>query len=319
MIARIWIFESEIRAIAEETLRWDTETGGDLFGYWSDEPTILLATRLGPSSQRGLTECRFDLPYLEQIGTTLAVDWGLRYFGDWHSHGRSDVTFPSRTDRNRIGHLIQRNCFERLIEFIATKPLTPSMEREIAIHGYDFPLATWYSPSAVEVVIVPGVSPVREILSAREEFTPCQDWLAWRAAPLSIISGVQHSPTGETEIAHCRRDAVARRAMSQLVRKLEDHFHESVVDQLVEGKRRFSIQSNVARIQLVFDADWPFPLRHVTREPATGSLITAAVSEKVMALQPAQVVEFLRRVTEPGHNLGATLDATDHIFGSTER
>jgi transcriptional regulator with XRE-family HTH domain len=35
-------WESELRAIAAESLAWSVETGGDLFGRWTDVPTILL-------------------------------------------------------------------------------------------------------------------------------------------------------------------------------------------------------------------------------------------------------------------------------------
>ena len=81
-------WESELCAIAAEASAWSVETGGDLFGRWHSTPTILLATKAGPSAQRDNAHFRLDVEYLRQLSETLASDWALRYFGDWHSHHR---------------------------------------------------------------------------------------------------------------------------------------------------------------------------------------------------------------------------------------
>src|SRR5260370_30584537 len=95
-------WESELRAIAAEASARSIETGGDLFGRWTDIPTVLLATKAGPSAQRNNAHFRLDVDYLRQLSETLASDWALRYFGDWHSHHRLGLSSPSGGDQKRI-------------------------------------------------------------------------------------------------------------------------------------------------------------------------------------------------------------------------
>src|SRR6266545_3151738 len=87
--AGAWImWESELRAIAVETSAWTIETGGDLFGRWQTNPEVFLATKAGPKAQRSNAHFRLDVDYLRQLSEPLAIQWSLRYFGDWHSHHR---------------------------------------------------------------------------------------------------------------------------------------------------------------------------------------------------------------------------------------
>ncbi len=197
---RIWIYESELRAIAQETLAWESETGGDLFGIWEPEPIVFLATRMGPDSKRSKSQCQFDLPYLERLSIFLASEWSLNYFGDWHSHYLSQVDVPSRTDRNRIGRLLERLGFPRIIEFITNvSDGPPDVIRNVRIHGFDFPRDTWYSPDALTVSVVPGISPVRDALSRRREFLE-QQWTGWTAVRMEMISGSETVLASEAEL-----------------------------------------------------------------------------------------------------------------------
>ncbi|MEZ6035758.1 MAG: hypothetical protein R3C17_21885 [Planctomycetaceae bacterium] len=188
---RIWIYESELRAIAQESLAWESETGGDLFGMWAPEPVVYLATRMGPDSKRGRHACQFDLPYLERLNFFLASEWGLNYFGDWHSHFLSQHDVPSRTDRNRIGRLLQRLGFPQIIEFIINvAEATPDAARTVRVQGFEFPQETWYSPDALTITICPGISPLRAILTNRNVELH-QDWTAWKSVDMDKISGHQ--------------------------------------------------------------------------------------------------------------------------------
>ena len=196
---RIWIYESELRAIAQESLAWESETGGDLFGIWEPEPIVYLATRMGPDSKRSKSQCQFDLPYLERLSMFLACEWSLSYFGDWHSHYLSQVDVPSRTDRNRIGKLLERLGFPRIIEFITNlSEEPPNMIRNVRIHGFDFLRDTWYSPDALTISVVPGISPIRDALSRRNEPLE-QDWTAWNTVQLEMISGHDTTLVSEAE------------------------------------------------------------------------------------------------------------------------
>src|SRR6266699_295001 len=113
-------WESELRAIAAEASAWSIETGGDLFGRWHDLPTVLLATKAGPAAQRDHAHFRLDVDYLRQLSETMASVWGLRYFGDLHSHHRLGLTATSGGDRRRIVSIAGRNQFTNMTEIIVT-------------------------------------------------------------------------------------------------------------------------------------------------------------------------------------------------------
>ena len=119
-VGALIIWESELRAIAVETSAWTIETGGDLFGRWQTSPVVLLATKAGPKAQRSNAHFRLDVDYLRQLSEPLAIQWALRYFGDWHSHHRLGLVEPSSGDRRRIRQLGNRNQFPGMAEIIVT-------------------------------------------------------------------------------------------------------------------------------------------------------------------------------------------------------
>ena len=114
------IYESELQAIGLESSSWETETGGDLFGVWQDIPIIYLATRAGQKAIRNNTHFRLDVEYLIKISSELSNEWGLRYFGDWHSHHKLGLHSPSTGDRERVKRLAEKNNFREMIEFVTT-------------------------------------------------------------------------------------------------------------------------------------------------------------------------------------------------------
>jgi hypothetical protein len=129
------IWESELRAIAAETSAWTVETGGDLFGRWLDTPIIFLATKAGPKAQRDNAHFRLDVDYLREISGPLALQWALRYFGDWHSHHRLGLDAPSSGDRRRIRQVAGRNQFRAMLEIIVTTEGSQS-EPVVRIHPW---------------------------------------------------------------------------------------------------------------------------------------------------------------------------------------
>jgi len=301
-VNRIWIYESELRAIAQETLSWKSETGGDLFGKWGSEPTIFLATRLGPQSRRSQSQCQFDLHFLEQISTAMAVDWGLQFLGDWHSHYRSGVTHPSRIDRNRIGRLIERNGFERVLEFIATI-VTPESEaiQKTQVHGYIFPKAHWYSPDLLEIGLIPGVSPLREILTLRDA-PLAQDWNAWQQVSTDQVSGWVTTVQPPVELVHSYRDSFARRAILHLIFQLETTFQIPVVDAISDNGRDFSMQIADTDIRLRFSETWPFPIVSVQARSGSETSSFDPDQEFVTAFQCDRVVAVIRSLIGRVHH-----------------
>jgi transcriptional regulator with XRE-family HTH domain len=179
-------WESELRAIAAEASAWSIETGGDLFGRWHDIPTILLATKAGPNAQRNNAHFRLDVDYLRQLSETLASEWALRYFGDWHSHHRLGLSSPSGGDQKRIRNLAARNEFPGMTEIIVTLEDTRG-EPIVRIHPWLYDLSSDDSgPQPLNIKVLPGISPIRQALLARRVL-PEQEFFAWEKISLQRI------------------------------------------------------------------------------------------------------------------------------------
>lgn len=179
-------WESELRAIGAESAAWSIETGGDLFGRWDDVPVLLLATKAGPAARRETTHFRLDVDYLRELSGTLASDWRLRYFGDWHSHHRLGLTTPSGGDQRRILSVAQKNQFPMMAEIIVTLDESPG-QSIVRIHPWLYDsLGSNEKPIGLGVKVLPGVSPVREALIGRGDLRE-QDFGAWQKVRLDQI------------------------------------------------------------------------------------------------------------------------------------
>jgi len=162
----IAIYESELQAIGLESASWDTETGGDLFGIWGDIPVVYLASRAGPHAKREHAHFRLDVDYLIKLSGLLEKDWGLRYFGDWHSHHRLGLQTPSAGDRRRIEGLAAKNNFDEMAEFIVTFASTYDAEKKIVINPYAYLDLPSHTLTEVVLIVLQGISPVRSALMA---------------------------------------------------------------------------------------------------------------------------------------------------------
>ena len=214
------IWESELRAIASDALSWSVETGGDLFGRWHGVPAVFLATKAGPKAQRNHAHFRLDVEYLRKLSETMASDWALRYFGDWHSHHRLGLSAPSGGDRRRILNIARRNHFSSMAEIIVTLE-DGRRQPTVRIHPWSYDLSSKESePFTLHVKVLPGLSPIRQVLLARQEL-PEQELLAWEKIPLHRIRiGLDdESPSIEPEMD---TDAMTReRTLSQLAEALQ--------------------------------------------------------------------------------------------------
>jgi len=162
----ILIYESELQAIGAESSSWDIETGGDLFGIWDDMPIVYLATRTGPNSIRERTHFRLDVPYLIKLSDKLQDLWKLRYFGDWHSHHTLGLEFPSVGDQTRIKRVAAKNNFIQMAELVVTFCSSKNTHNRISIHPYIYSNFQKCDLSKVNIIVLKGISPVREALLA---------------------------------------------------------------------------------------------------------------------------------------------------------
>ena len=62
----------------------DIETGGDLFGLWQDEKTVIIQRFIGPGKECERTAASFhqDVEYLRKVGTLFTTEEGLCNVGN---------------------------------------------------------------------------------------------------------------------------------------------------------------------------------------------------------------------------------------------
>lgn len=101
----ILIFKSELDYISRCILdRKNIETGGQLFGYWSEDgrPVVMYAIGPGPRANHQPTFFNQDVDYLVAVGRYLKDNYGLKHIGEWHSHHQLGLARPSGHDVNTM-------------------------------------------------------------------------------------------------------------------------------------------------------------------------------------------------------------------------
>jgi hypothetical protein len=127
---------------------------------------VYFASRAGPHAKREHTHFRLDVDYLIKLSGLLEKDWGLRYFGDWHSHHRLGLQSPSAGDQKRIVGVAGKNNFDEMAEFIVTFASTYNAERKIVINPYAYLDLPSHNLTDVSLIVLQGISPVRSALIA---------------------------------------------------------------------------------------------------------------------------------------------------------
>jgi len=295
-------WESELRAIAAEALAWSIETGGDLFGRWHDVPTVLLATKAGPAAQRNHTHFRLDVDYLRQLSETMAFDWALRYFGDWHSHHRLGLAAPSGGDRRRIVSIAGRNQFTNMTEIIVT--LDDSRGAPVVrIHPWIYDLSSGNNePLPLSVKVLPGLSPVRHALLARKTL-PEQDFLAWERISLDRIRIGSEATPPKVEPASDVDSITRERTLAQLAEALQNA-SGSAVEEHGAGFGRILVAKLEEPYYLGFalGSAWPMPVLEVHRmNRADGSTQPINAPATLLAIDVPGILEVFARAKESEH------------------
>ena len=83
------------------------ETGGNLFGLWTNQGNAVVLVATGPGKNCKRTSASFyqDIPYMQRVGDLLTTEYPLCHMGEWHSHHQMQLFQPSIGDCNTI----QRN------------------------------------------------------------------------------------------------------------------------------------------------------------------------------------------------------------------
>ena len=112
------IFRSEYDYICRCILdRRDIETGGQLFGYWTEEGTPVVLYAIGPGPRANHQQAFFnqDVDYLVTVGRALKERYGLHHIGEWHSHHRLGLARPSGHDAHTMNSTIREKNLGRFL------------------------------------------------------------------------------------------------------------------------------------------------------------------------------------------------------------
>ena len=112
------IFRSELDYIRRCILdRSDIETGGQLFGYWTEDGTPVVLYAIGPGPRANHQQAFFnqDVDYLVTVGRALKSRYGLHHIGEWHSHHRLGLARPSGHDARTMNSTIREKNLGRFL------------------------------------------------------------------------------------------------------------------------------------------------------------------------------------------------------------
>ena len=136
------MFQSELDKIQRYVLAYpNIETGGDLFGLWSNSGDPVVQLLIGPGKNCRRTSVSFhqDIDYLQEVGTFLNTSFMLCHIGSWHSHHQLSLTQPSAGDRSTVCNNWPRGR-QRYIMIIANivTSSTRTAAKSVHIHPYMF-------------------------------------------------------------------------------------------------------------------------------------------------------------------------------------
>ena len=112
------VFQSELDYLLRCILDYpDIETGGQLFGYWTEDgvPVVMYAIGPGPRANHQTAFFNQDVNYLLTVGKLLKERFGLHHIGEWHSHHRLGLAKPSSHDAHTMNSTIREKGLGRFL------------------------------------------------------------------------------------------------------------------------------------------------------------------------------------------------------------
>ena len=93
------------------------ETGGELFGFWTQlgTPVVLYAVGPGPYARHHPTSFVQDPDYVDNIEAEMCLRTGLQHVGQWHSHHQLGLAHPSGGDVASMQRGVGAPGFPRMI------------------------------------------------------------------------------------------------------------------------------------------------------------------------------------------------------------
>lgn len=126
---RAIIYRSELDFVSRCILDYpNIETGGQMFGFWTEDGTPVVLYTIGPGPQANHQSTFFnqDLRYLETVGNVLTQKYGLKHIGEWHSHHQLSLARPSGHDASTMANGLQSSRRSRFLLCIGNCTSTKS-------------------------------------------------------------------------------------------------------------------------------------------------------------------------------------------------
>lgn len=175
------VYQSELDFVSRCILDCPrTETGGELFGFWTATgiPVILFALGPGPRANHQTTFFNQDVDYLVRVGRRLIRQFGLQHIGEWHSHHQLGLAQPSAHDAATMASGISNRQLGRFLMGLGNCD-----GRYSTFNAFEFVEAAGSDYRPLPWNVKPGTSPFRlvieqdaelmQMLLAPQTATPC--------------------------------------------------------------------------------------------------------------------------------------------------
>jgi hypothetical protein len=135
------MFASELERMAKWVSDFpDLETGGSLFGYWTNtgSPVIFLATGPGPHARHNIDSFFQDPEYMIDGQYEVWKYFAAQHIGEWHSHHTLGLAVPSQGDSSTMWNAIEETQWPRFLLGICNiKQLGPPREARVGFFLYN--------------------------------------------------------------------------------------------------------------------------------------------------------------------------------------
>lgn len=156
------IYQSELDYISRCVLDYpNIETGGDLFGFWTNEGVPVVLYAIGPGEKANHQNAFFvqDINYFEKVASILNGRYQLSHMGEWHSHHQLGLSCPSGHDANTIFGGLQNVPLRHMLLCIANY-----RDGKTTINPYNFHENNMSNYTDASWHVVPMESPFRPII-----------------------------------------------------------------------------------------------------------------------------------------------------------
>jgi hypothetical protein len=163
--SKVLIYESELNFIAQCILDYpETETGCDLFGFWSHSGHAVVQYIIGPGERAKRTVTSFHQceDYLKSIGDELRKTHGLQHLGNFHSHHKFKLKKPSQHDSATVVKAMNSYHLNRFLLMIGNIV----NENSTTINAFQYTRGKEQLYDRSGFVVMPGISPIRTIFEA---------------------------------------------------------------------------------------------------------------------------------------------------------